>query len=70
MAHMRYVACVQVISHYTEYLEAQGKAEVAASALISHQWDEGFDLEGLPDIAPAEVPLPPSTLKVLSLTRS
>ena len=69
MAHMRCITCVQVISHYTDYLEAHGKAEVAASALVSHQLDEGFDLEGLPEIAPAEVPLPPSNLKVQTLQR-
>ena len=56
--------CAQVVLHYTEYLEAHEKAELAATALTSQQWDEGFDLEGLPEIAPAEMPLPGSSLKV------
>ena len=68
VSHCINASCSQVLHHYTEYLEAHGKAELAATALTSLQWDEGFDLEGLPDIATAEMPLPVSSLKVPILT--
>ena len=45
--------CLQVTEYYTDLLEA-------ASALADQHGDEDFDLEGLPDIVPAEIPAMPS----------
>lgn len=53
-----------MLSHYKDFLESQGNAEVALTSVAAEQWDEGFDVEALPDIQPAKMPKPASTAKV------
>lgn len=50
----------QVMDHYRDFLDTRGQAELAAVAAASQQWDADFDLEAVPDIPQADLPLQPS----------